>query len=288
MRPQERTRPSGRVFLVSLSVLGAFAIGASLGSLWRESTNTCALAGVLLEDIRTLLTDGHEVVSDPYLAHAFGPEDSLLSRLDLERELAHRIQGRFGRFHLPLAFLMDLTRLSELKEAPLETSLQALESWRRSMHPVPDAESLLASLSPDARDTRDQRPPGAPGIAFGAGMPEPWYSDPMLARAKLKELAESDHRRIAEARGRIPSLRAELDTDSSVYCRSMATLHRMQLVQDAEKQACANGEKRARCGRAALLRFEAEVGELKRVRSLNEKKLREKWGEKLYAGIRCE
>jgi len=150
------------------------------------------------------------------------------------------------------------------------------------MHPVPDAESLLEKLAPSPL-------PGAPGIAAAAaGMPEPWYADPVLARAKLRELAESDARRIREARARIPSLKAELDTDSTVYCRELATLHRMVLVQDAQKQACSKGSRTARCGRAALLRFEGEVTELERVRSLNEKKLREKWGGKLYAGIRCD
>lgn len=263
-------------FLAILAVVGAFAVGAGAGSLWRESANTCRLAGVLLEDIRSLLKDGHEVLSDPFLEYSFGSEETLLSRIDLERELAQRILARFGRFHLSLGFLIDLDHLAELRLAPsLAKNLETLESWRHTIHPDPGVEGLLENLSL----------PGAPGVAAGLAWPEPWYSDPTLARAKLRELAESDHRRIEEARSRIPELKAEWSSDSLVYCRSNLTLHRMQLVEDAQKEACAKSK--SRCAVTALGRFHSEIDQLESVRSLNEKKLRQKWGENLYAEIRC-
>jgi hypothetical protein len=279
-------------FLAFLAVLGAFAFGAGVGSLWRESSTTCALAGVLLEDIRTLLVDGQAVVSDPLLEYAIGSEDSFLTRIELERELAHRILARFGRFHLSLGFTMDLGRLASLQNGSLQAELGSLGLWSRAMHPAPETEDLLARLAPLAKA-------GAPGIAAGLrGLPaasEPWYSDPAAARARLRELADSDHRRLEEARSRLPAIRSELDSESQVYCRSLLSLHRMALVQDAQKQACANGDSahgKARggpaCGKAALLRFQAEVEQLEKVRSLNERKLKLKWGDKLYAGIHCE
>src|SRR4051812_12469845 len=115
--------PPGR-FLKALTVLGAFALGAGGGTLWKESSNSCALSGVLLEDIRTLMVDGHAIVADPFLEHAISTSNSFQTRIELERELAQRILARFGRFHLSLAFLMDLQRLPGLESGSLETYLK--------------------------------------------------------------------------------------------------------------------------------------------------------------------
>ena len=280
----------GPRLLAILAIIGAFAFGSGVGSLWRESETTCALAGVLLEDIRSLLIDGHEVVGDPFVEYAIGSDDSFLARLELERELAHRILNRFGRFHLSLGFTMDLGILAEIRTASLESSLRSLEAWRRTMHAAPDAldGDLLDRLAPLAH-------PGAPGIAAGeSGAGDPWYADPEQARARFHRLAESEHHLLEEARTKVPALKAEWTTDSQVYCRSMLTLHRMALVQETQKQACANGDgalgkpRKRNCANAALLRFQTEVDQLERVRSLNEKKLRQKWGGKLYAGIHCD
>src|SRR6185295_5401126 len=203
--------------LKALSVIGAFALGAGGGSLWKESSNTCALSDVLLEDIRTLMVDGHAVVADPFLEHAIGSGSSFQTRIGLERELARRILARFGRLHLSLAFLMDLAKLPELEAGSLETYLKGLEIWRRSLHnPPEDAARLLTELDTIAT-------PGAPGSAPGIAGGEPWTSDPLLARARLRELAEADHRRLEEARSRLPGLKSQWADDSEVHCRSMLT-----------------------------------------------------------------
>jgi hypothetical protein len=185
----------------------------------------------------------------------------------------------------------------------LETYLKGLEAWRKTLHDAPEAaERLLSQLESVAS-------PGAPGSAPGAASgprawpwpwpwEEPWYADPATARAKLRELAGADHQKLEEARGRLPALKNEWAGDSQVYCRSMLTLHRMALVQDTQKQGCAKspgqgqgqgqGMKKASCAKAAIVRIQAEVDALERVRSLNEKKLRLKWGSKLYAGFHCD
>jgi hypothetical protein len=193
------------------------------------------------------------VYLDGFLEFAMGTEEGFGSRINAERELARRVLSRFGRFHLPLGLSMDLRKFTELETGDPEVYVASLQAWLKSLHALPKVQS--------SADPRLQ-------------------TDPLVLR--LDELARTDRLRIDEARARASQLETDWANDSQIYCRSMLSLQRMSAVQEAQVKGCKT------CAKSAFTRFKAEVDQLEAVKELNEKKLRAKWGRKLYGRIHCD
>jgi hypothetical protein len=270
-------------FLATLVLAGGLVVGGR--SLWMASRSTGQLAGVLMEDIRSFLADATDVVENPFVEHALGPEPIFVSRIALERDLARRILGGFWTFHLSGSFVHDLSMLSSFDSARLENYYRSVRGWALALRvPPPAPQDLLEWQDPLlqawARIAPERKPPATPAIS------------PAVARARLAELAAADRLRLEAARARAPQLQAEWTGDRTTYCRSMLALRRMTEIESAQREGCKaqapEGKPMPSCTRAALARFSSQVRELEQVRTLNERKLKEKWSPRLYAQISCD
>ena len=264
--------------VISLTILGVAGFWLN-----RESSRGCQVARALVREAANLRLAEAEAARDPFL-ELLNDRRTADTRANFERELGRGLGELWlwPRVSEPARIL--LRGFARLGPGP--------ESWTRARDAAaalgPDelvcggAERDVASLGANAG--ADQRP--AVAVIVAAGLREP-----RLLERYVRSLHEEDMRFLAEEGPRhAKELATQWESDRAIYCHSLLSLTRLLEIDSRQEQACKSQPAKYTlgCRPGADARLRGEIEQLTQVKSINERKLRTKWGPKLYPRLRCD